>query len=235
MFSALVSSRAYRGVLDQICNAILSGQLKVGEKLDRERELAEQFGVSRPTVREAIKALRRAGVVSVKRGPRGGVFVERDNIPPDFMSTAFNLVKRDAEDVLEARWAVETMVVELAAKRATAEDLRSLAKAIDDFAGGSQTSSQFVAADTRCHLSVARAARNKRLYEIMESLMKELYVALEMIAASPETFVKAQDSFRLVLQALAAGDPSAARRAMEIHYADTYTAVEYSLKQSAGS
>jgi GntR family transcriptional repressor for pyruvate dehydrogenase complex len=227
MFSPLLSPRAYRAVLDQICNAILAGELKIGDKLDRERDLAVQFGVSRPTVREAIKALRLAGVVSVKRGPGGGVFVERESLPSDLFTTALVTVRKDAEEILEARWAVEMMVVELAAQRATQESLDFLAEAITSLTTGPKTAAQFVAADTKFHLGVARAAQNTRLYKIMETLMKEVYVALELVPSTVETFDMAEESLSPVLHALAAHDPAAAKRAMERHYAETYTAVDY--------
>lgn len=225
MFSPLVSARAYRGVLDQICNAILAGQLKTGDKLDRERDLAEQFGVSRPTVREAIMCLREAGVVTVKRGPGGGVFVQNESLPPELLSTA-TMARRDAEATLEARWAVEVMVVELAAERATAEDLEFLEEALRSFTAGPQTAAQFVSADTKCHLGVARAAHNARLYNIMEALMKDVYVALEMVPSTAEAFDMAIHSLRPVLDALAVHDAAAARAAMEAHYADAYSAVD---------
>ncbi|MHB9115712.1 MAG: FadR/GntR family transcriptional regulator [Thermoleophilia bacterium] len=227
MFSPLLSPRAYRAVLDQICNAILAGELEVGDKLDKERELAEQFGVSRPTVREAIKALRLAGVVCVKRGPGGGVFVERDSMPPDLFSTALVTVKKDAEEILEARWAVESMVVELAAQRATPENIHFLSEALGALSAGPKTAARFVSADTKFHLGVARAAQNRRLYKIMEALMKEVYVALEMVPETAEAFRMAEDSLSPVLEALIAHDPVAAKHAMEQHYSETYTAVEY--------
>jgi GntR family transcriptional repressor for pyruvate dehydrogenase complex len=225
VFSPLISARAYRGVLDQICNAMLAGQLKTGDKLDRERDLAEQFGVSRPTVREAIKCLREAGVVSVKRGPGGGVFIQSESMPLELFSTV-TIARRDAEATLEARWAVEMMVVELAAERATDEDLRFLREALQSFLTGPQTAAQFVSTDTKCHLGVARAAHNARLYNVMEALMKDVYVALEMVPSTAEVFDQAFLSLRAVVDALAAHDAAAARAAMEAHYTQAYSAVD---------
>ncbi len=226
MFSVVPPSRAYRGVMDQICSAILAGQLKVGDKLDRERELAQQFGVSRPTVREAVRILRHAGVLRVRRGPGGGLFVVRDTMPHDLLNTAISQGRRDIEDLFEARRAVEGQVVELAAKRASREDLEFLAQALQDFTSGPLNQMRFVAADTRFHLGIARAAKNVRLYKIMETLMKELVVAFEMIPSFPDAFELGKASLASVLDALTASDPIAARRAMESHHSHSYAAVD---------
>lgn len=226
MFTPLVSARACQRVLDQINNVILSGQLRKGDKLGRERELAEQFGVSRPTVREAISMLREAGVVTVKRGPGGGTFVLSETIPADLLSTAA-IARREVEATLEARWAVEMMVVELAAQRATEEDIRFQREALESFRTGPQTGAAFVAVDTKCHLGVARAAHNPRLYNVMEALMKDVYVALEMVPSAAETFEEAFRAMCAVVDALEAHDAAAARTAMEAHYAGAYSAVEF--------
>jgi len=225
LFTPLVSARACHGVLDQINNAILCGELRKGDKLGRERELAEQFGLSRPTVREAIKMLREAGVVSVKRGPGGGTFVLSESIPPELLSTA-TIARREVEATLEARWAVEMMVVELAAQRATEEDIRFQREALESFRTGPQTGAAFVAVDTKCHLGVARAAHNPRLYNVMEALMRDVYVALEMVPSAAATFDDAFQAMCSVVDALEAHDAAAARAAMEAHYASAYTAVD---------
>jgi GntR family transcriptional repressor for pyruvate dehydrogenase complex len=225
VFTPLVSARACHRVLDQINSAILSGELRKGDKLGRERELAEQFGVSRPTLREAITFLREAGVVTVKRGPGGGTFVVSETMPPELLSTSA-IARREVEATLEARWAVEMMVVELAAQRATEEDIRLQREALESFRTGSQTGPEFVAVDTRCHLVVARAAHNPRLYNMMEALMKDVYVALEMVPSITDTFPEAFRAMCSVVDALESHDAVAARAAMEAHYASAYAAVD---------
>lgn len=225
MFTPLVSARACRAVLDQINSAILAGQLRIGDKLDRERDLAEQFGVSRPTVREAVRFLREAGIVSVKRGPGGGIFVQKESIPIELLSTA-TMARREAEAALEARCAVEMVVVELAAKRATDEDILFQREILQSFLTGPQTAARFVAIDTKCHLGIARAAHNERLYQLMEALMKDVYVALEMVPSTVETFDEAFVALCSVVDALEAHDAPAARAAMEAHYASAYSAID---------
>jgi GntR family transcriptional regulator, transcriptional repressor for pyruvate dehydrogenase complex len=225
MFTPLVSARACRAVLDQINSAILAGHLRVGDKLDRERDLAEQFGVSRPTVREAIRYLREAGVVTVKRGPGGGIFVQEESIPVELLTTA-TMARREAESALEARCAVELAVLRLAAVRATNEDILFLREILQSFLTGPQTAAQFVAIDTKCHLAVARAAHNDRLYRVMEALMKDVYVALEMVPSTVETFDEAFVKLCAVVDALEAHDASAAREAMDAHYAGAYSAID---------
>jgi GntR family transcriptional repressor for pyruvate dehydrogenase complex len=225
VFTPLVSARACHRVLDQINSAILSGELGKGDKLGLERELAEQFGVSRPTVREAIKILREAGVVTVKRGPGGGTFVVSTAMPPELLSTAA-VARRELVATLEARWAVEMMVIELAAQRATEEDIRSQKEALESFRTAPRNGAAFVAVDTRCHLAVARAAHNPRLYNMMEALMKDVYVALEMVPSFADNFEQHFQAMGSVVAALEAHDATAAKAAMEAHYAGTYAAID---------
>jgi DNA-binding FadR family transcriptional regulator len=84
-----------------------------------------------------------------------------------------------APEWLEARWAVEMMVVELAAKRATDEDIRFQRETLQSFLAGPQTAAQFVAVDTKCQLGIARAARNERLYQVMEAHYASAYSAID--------------------------------------------------------
>src|SRR5256714_13491251 len=75
IFAPVAVARASSAIAEQIRTAILSGRLKAGDRLSPERELAEQFGVSRVTVRDALRSLEAMGLIAVKVGARGGAFV----------------------------------------------------------------------------------------------------------------------------------------------------------------
>src|SRR5438552_1106228 len=112
----------------QIRTAIGTGQLKEGSRLPPERELAEQFGVSRVTVRDALRALEAMGLIEVRVGARGGAFVTvpSGSVMGQTMSDMMMMQALSPDDIVEARLVVELGTVTLACGRATEEDLAGL-------------------------------------------------------------------------------------------------------------
>lgn len=127
-FVPVAVSRASTAIVDQIRSAITSGRLKVGDRLASERELAEQFGVSRVTVRDALRALEVMGLIEVRVGAHGGAFVTvpSGSVVAQSMSDLIMMSAISAEDIVEARLMVELATVSLACTRASDEDLASL-------------------------------------------------------------------------------------------------------------
>src|SRR6059058_2030194 len=128
LFAPVSVARASSSIADQIRQAIVTGKLDQGERLPPERELAEQFGVSRVTVRDALRALEAMGLIEVKVGARGGAFVTvpSGSIVGQTMSDMMMMSAVSPEDIVEARLAVELGTVTLACARATDEDLEEL-------------------------------------------------------------------------------------------------------------
>src|SRR5881394_3451228 len=128
MFAPIAVTRASSSIADQIRQAIVTGKLDQGERLPPERELAEQFGVSRVTVRDALRALEAMGLIEVRVGARGGAFVTAPtgSVVAQTMSDMMMMSAISPEDVVEARLIVELGTVTLACVRATDEDLARL-------------------------------------------------------------------------------------------------------------
>src|SRR3954447_11808175 len=128
MFAPVTVARASSSIADQIRGAILGGKLSEGQRLAPERELAEQFGVSRVTVRDALRALEAMGLIEVRVGARGGAFVTAPtgSVVAQTMSDMMLMSAVTPEDVVEARLVVELGIVTLACARATDEDLARL-------------------------------------------------------------------------------------------------------------
>src|SRR3954469_4068413 len=125
LFAPVSVARASSSIADQIRQAIVTGKLDRGERLPPERELAEQFGVSRVTVRDALRALEAMGLIEVRVGARGGAFV---TVPSgsgvgQTMSDMMMMQALTPDDIVEARLVVELGTVTLAGARATEEDL----------------------------------------------------------------------------------------------------------------
>src|SRR5438552_9786961 len=128
LFSPVTVARASCSIADQIRTAIVTGQLKEGSRLPPERELAEQFGVSRVAVRDALRALEAMGRIAVRVGARGGAFVTvpSGSVVGQTMADMMMMQALTPEDIAEARLIVELGTVTLACARATQEDLARL-------------------------------------------------------------------------------------------------------------
>src|SRR6266404_6991983 len=128
MFAPVAVARASSAIAEQIRNAILTGRVKAGERLSPERELAEQFGVSRVTVRDALRSIEAMGLIKVKVGARGGAFVTAPtgSKVAQSMSDMMVMSATTPEDIVEARLIVELGTVTLACARASDEELEQL-------------------------------------------------------------------------------------------------------------
>src|SRR5215831_13018471 len=128
LFTPITVARASSAIAEQIRTAIVTGRLRAGERLSPERELAEQFGVSRVTVRDALRSLEAMGLIEVKVGARGGAFVTAPNGSKvaQTMSDMMLMAATTPADIVEARLIVELGTVSLACARATDDDLAAL-------------------------------------------------------------------------------------------------------------
>src|SRR5512146_1704225 len=109
IFAPVSVARASSAIAEQIRTAILTGKIKAGDRLSPERELAEQFGVSRVTVRDALRSLEAMGLIEVKVGARGGAFVTAPtgSVVAQTMSDMMMMAVLSPEDIVEARLIVE--------------------------------------------------------------------------------------------------------------------------------
>ncbi|WP_419247583.1 FadR/GntR family transcriptional regulator [Roseibium aggregatum] len=183
------------GLSTQIANAIrkaiVDGHLAVEEKLPSETELADRFGVSRATVREALKRLAAQNLIRSERGAAGGAFVNRitwDEAQDDLVSTCRLLIGMNdipLEDAIEARFTMEASCLPLAAQRRTADDLAALRAEVYKQRDKDLSDEDFCASDVRFHSVVARASGNPLLgfqvsgaVEAMQPLMNMLVYRL---------------------------------------------------------
>ncbi|HEY4067547.1 MAG TPA: GntR family transcriptional regulator [Burkholderiaceae bacterium] len=133
-FQAIRSTRAFEEIASQIRNELAEGRLKVGSRLPSERALAEQFGVSRNTLREALRSLEHAGLIQLLKGASGGAFIS-ERSGEAIVTGLFDLYhigKIRPAQVTEARIWLESIIVREACVRATAEDLAALEHNIEE-------------------------------------------------------------------------------------------------------
>ena len=176
LFSPVSVARASSAITDQIRSAIVTGQVREGERLPPERELAEQFGVSRVTVRDALRALEAMGLVEVRVGARGGAFatVPTGSLVAQTMSDMMLMSAVSPEDIVEARLIVELGTVTLANARATDEEIAELRELCD-------RSQEALAAKTytrelswEFHALLGRAAHNGAVVGLTQSFRSTL-------------------------------------------------------------
>jgi DNA-binding FadR family transcriptional regulator len=167
---------AYAAVVDRVRRAVALGVLLPGERLPAERALAEGLGVSRVTVREAIRVLQGEGLLTTKRGSAGTV------VSPTAaaLSTAVDDEEyvRRIGDVFELRLAVEAMGAGLAAQRGSADDLQWLDTCQEALTASADVH-EFRRADSEFHLAIARMSGNAILIQVVEDLRAAAFSRLD--------------------------------------------------------
>ncbi|WP_209017526.1 FadR/GntR family transcriptional regulator [Roseibium aggregatum] len=178
-------------IANAIRDAILGGRLSGEEKLPSEAELAERFGVSRSTVREALKRLAAQNLIRSERGSSGGAFVNRltwEEAKADLVTTTRLLIGMNGipfEDAIEARFALEAAALPLAAKNATDSQLSEMRREIGCQNDPATNDEDFCGSDVRFHSAIAEASGNPLLafqlsaaFEAMQPLMNMLVYRL---------------------------------------------------------
>src|SRR5262249_41520811 len=157
--------RASADIVDQIERAIFEGVYSPGERLRSERELAEQFRVSRITVRDALRVLEARGLIRVKVGASGGAFVTDTNLDQvvGSISTMVKLRRMTLSELAEARTIVESAAAQRAAIRADGEGIARLAAMVDRSRGVVQQGLPHTEVSMDFHVAVAEASGNELL------------------------------------------------------------------------
>jgi DNA-binding FadR family transcriptional regulator len=219
MFAPVAVARASSAIAEQIRNAMVTGRLKAGDRLSPERELAEQFGVSRVTVRDALRSLEAMGLIEVKVGARGGAFVTAPNGSKvaQTMSDMMLMSSTTAEDIVEARLIVELGTVSLACARATVEDLAALRELCKraDAALAAGTYTRDLSWDF--HAILAHAAHNGAVDGLTQSFRSSLSLHPMRVREGERAFERTVAEHLRIFEALERRDGIAARREMAEH------------------
>ncbi len=218
MYKIIQTSRLYEQIVQQIEESILKGELTPGSQLPAERELAEQFGVSRTAVREAIKALQEKGFVDAF--PGRGTFVT-NGTSSSMRRSLDRIIKSGESDglayLVEVREILEPEIAALAATRADYEDLAAMREAIDVMDNAEWSSEAFIEADLDFHLALAEAAANPIVLSLIDSivgLLREQRLRISRVQGGPE---RGQQYHRSILEAIERHDAQGARAAMQAH------------------
>jgi GntR family transcriptional repressor for pyruvate dehydrogenase complex len=210
-------------VTEQITEAIISRQVRPGERLPSERELGARFNVSRTVIREAVRSLVARGLVRVTSG-RG---VEVSEVGSGNVAASMKLMVRgydglDYEKVSEVRGAVEVQTAGLAARRAHPEDIERLRQLCDDHQANLDKGDNDAASesDFQFHRELVRASGNELLLAMLDSISDVLREVRHQAMVQPHVSEDGLKAHRRILKAVSSGDPKAARDAMARHLAD---------------
>ncbi|MHB8589345.1 MAG: FadR/GntR family transcriptional regulator [Candidatus Dormibacteraceae bacterium] len=206
-FYPIKTRRSFEQVIAQITEAIRSGQLQVGDRLPAERVLSARLDVSRPTLREAVKVLAETGVLEVRLGSAGGMFVKSGVVPKTLLEQRSQMRLTEVAEVLEARSLFELPVTRLAAVHATVDDLDQMALLILLHRSTPNDRARIGQYDLRFHLAIARATHNANLVAMMQMLQRDLELVRDMVVRDPFDHAWTITIHEATLKAIRRGDP----------------------------
>lgn len=210
--------RLYISVFDQISNLIRSGEFPIDSRLPTERELADRFNVSRPTIREAIIALEAKGEIEARAG--SGVYVRQNRSIIDDFTNGIS-----AFELLEARVLLEGEAAALAARMINSDELHNLKKALEVIKLDGVEDESASGADRQFHSIIATATHNQILTKVIELLwdlqenLDHINSAHQSVCANEDRDIRITDHTN-IFNAIESKDANAARIAMRGHFSD---------------
>ena len=219
-YGPLMTASLAKQIAEQIRESITDGTLKADDQLPTEEELARQFHVSRPTIREALKRLAAQSLIRSRRGPTGGTFINRPSHEEvsSSLTTATALLVSLGEfkvpEILEARQELEVLCVRQAAVRCGQAELEAMAREVEVQQQASTSDEDFCASDVRFHRAIADATHNSVLKFVMFTVIEALQPIENMVVfrvREREVIVRQHED---ILAALRVGDAEEAARAI---------------------
>jgi GntR family transcriptional regulator, transcriptional repressor for pyruvate dehydrogenase complex len=229
LFKAVSSSRVSQMIVDQIRMLLKEERLKPGDRLPSERDLCTQFGVSRVTVREALRTLEAAGLVEIRLGARGGAFVTAPSSRKvgEGLADLLSLSPLTAADVTEARLVFELGIVPLIVERATEEDLDALRGLCDEQAKAVEQGAYDMEMSADFHTRVAACTHNAAIEMLVQSFHDPLLMSLRQAqSVEPRMGQCGSKEHRKFVEAIAARDAGAATEIMRTHLKRTASRVK---------
>jgi GntR family transcriptional repressor for pyruvate dehydrogenase complex len=218
VYKLVRTSRLYEQIVQQIEESIVKGDLKAGDQLPAERELALRFGVSRTAVREAVKALREKGLVEAYSGR--GTFIT-DGTTHAVRQSLDLMVKigqpEGSSHLAEVRAILEPEIAALAATRIQESELATMRDAVVIMDRSGQDPDSYIEADLDFHLALAEGAANPLILSLLDSivgLLREQRLRIFRVPGGPD---RGQVHHKRILEAVERHDAEKAREAMRAH------------------
>jgi GntR family transcriptional repressor for pyruvate dehydrogenase complex len=204
-------------VVQRVKELLERGELKAGSRLPPERELADMLHISRPSLRTALKALSVMGIIRAK--PGAGTYIA-DSLPeiftePMHFMTLIN--QTSVEELFESRRIIEAGLAELAAERASEEDIAALTKEVEGMKRTVGDPENFLKHDVRFHQAMARAANNKLMSGVMDTVASLLFHIRRQTIAQASDFDEAIEWHQKIIVAMQKHDPKRAKEMLSGH------------------
>lgn len=220
MFKAVSLNRVSQAIVDQVKMLLRQGRLKPGDRLPSERELCERFGVSRVTVREALRVLEAGGLIDIRVGAHGGAFVTTPTSQQIGAGLAdlLNLSPLTALEVTEARQVFELGIVPLVVERATDEDVAALRELLKEHRTALEAGEYTMSMSADFHTRVAAATHNPAIEMLVQSFHGPLLMSLlEAQVVAPLMGHRGTEEHAAFIDAIAARDTDRALGIMREH------------------
>ena len=218
-------------VFEQLLTYVVSGSWAPGERIPPERELCQQLGIARTSLREALKAMELVGMLDSRVGD--GTFVwPRSEFLSRPLLWAFTGTDHDElQEIMEARTIIEESLAGLAAKRGTPEDIKAIGLAVQLMRDSIARGDSFIEADMAFHMAVSAAAKNgvmQNAVQLLRNLMRQWIQYKLLIPDVPQTVLKRHVT---IYRAIAARKVNLARSAMRLHLEETIQLVTHVVEQ----
>jgi GntR family transcriptional regulator, transcriptional repressor for pyruvate dehydrogenase complex len=212
------ATRTFEAAIEHLTEAIERAGLRTGDRLPNEGTLAEQLGISKPTLRQALRVLELSGLVQVRRGKSGGIFVATDLVPSVAIFTAVKLEEAAAVDVLRARRVLERAVVHEAMRTATAADLVELERTVDLLERHLGERPSVMRADAMFHRALVRSCRNETIRAAMRGVGRGLAPIRDAYSGGVAYDRETLDVHRRQIAAMRRRDEDALEKVLDEHF-----------------
>jgi DNA-binding FadR family transcriptional regulator len=215
--------KLYREVLDRLMARIGSGEIAPGGQLPSERELMELYGVGRPAIREALQSLERSGIVTITHGERARVAVPTpETLVSQIAGGAQHMLRiapNSLDHLKDARLFLETGLARVAALRATKAGVAELEARLDEHRRAMRRLDLVLDRDMAFHRQIAVMTGNPIFPAIVEAMFRWLSAYYRSLVRAPGAERLTLAEHQRILDAIAAGDPALAEKAMHDHIA----------------
>jgi len=217
-YTPVQPSKVFEQIVEQIERRILSGELRSGDRLPSERELGEQFHVSRTAVREAMKTLAQKGLVDMRPG-RGTIVIDgTSRAVKRSLGLMLSVGQEDgSQNLVEVREILEPEIAALAAARATEKEIAAMRQAVAIMDNNLTNADAFIAADNDFHRALAQGTHNVLILRLVDSIVDLLSEQRKQIFAVEGGPQRGQFHHKRLLDAVLHHNPEAARQAMQAH------------------
>jgi len=225
LFTPVKKRRLYEDIVDHIKELMIRGDLEPGDRLPSERELAERFGVGRPTVREAIRTLSLMGLVEVGHGKRGTSVTDTAFEPymesfKQQVSWMIEVEKTTLRQLVEVRDTLETRIAMLAADRATDTQLEEMKSLLADMKSSLDDTDRYLDVAIRFHKAMAQATQNPIFYSTWDAFADLIFTYYGDVLrgmVDPNALPKLYRANEVALEGILSKDPDTIREAMAYH------------------